>query len=88
MERTAFFCVALLVAGPTFAQTPDTSIEIDLQEQTAYLIRNGRAVLSTPISSGRYGHLTEVGSFKVVEKERNHFSLFMVESKTPGATPS
>ena len=55
MERAVFFfCVALLVAGTTLAQTPDTSIEIDLQEQTAYLIRNGRAVLSTPISSGRF----------------------------------
>ena len=68
------FCAAAMAATSTFAQTPDTSIEIDLQEQTAYLIRNGRAVLSTPISSGRYGHLTDVGSFKVVEKERNHFS--------------
>ena len=68
------FCVAAITATSTFAQTPDTSIEIDLQEQTAYLIRNGRAVLSTPISSGRYGHLTDVGSFKVMEKERNHFS--------------
>ena len=68
------FCVAAITATSTFAQTPDTSIEIDLQEQTAWLIRNGRAVLSTPISSGRYGHLTDVGSFKVMEKERNHFS--------------
>jgi lipoprotein-anchoring transpeptidase ErfK/SrfK len=74
MKRAAsFFCVALL-AGSALAQAPATSIEIDLQEQIAYLIRNGRAVLSTPISSGRYGHLTEVGSFKVVEKERIHFS--------------
>ncbi|MBA3833644.1 MAG: L,D-transpeptidase [Chthoniobacterales bacterium] len=40
----------------------------------AYLIRDGRAVLSTPIATGRYGHLTETGSFKVVEKERSHFS--------------
>lgn len=68
------FCVAAIAAGSVFAQTADTSIEIDLQEQTAYLIRNGRAVLSTPISSGRYEHLTEIGSFKVMEKERNHFS--------------
>ena len=75
MKRVAcLFAVAINVAGSIFAQTSSTSIEIDLQEQTAYLIRNGRAVLSTPISSGRYGHLTDVGSFKVVEKERNHFS--------------
>jgi lipoprotein-anchoring transpeptidase ErfK/SrfK len=51
-----------------------TSVEIDLQEQTAYLLRNGRLVLATPISSGRYGHLTKNGSFKVLEKERSHYS--------------
>jgi lipoprotein-anchoring transpeptidase ErfK/SrfK len=56
------------------AQTNPYSIEIDLREQTAYLIRDGRAVLSTPISSGRYGHLTSTGSFKVIEKELNHSS--------------
>jgi lipoprotein-anchoring transpeptidase ErfK/SrfK len=74
MKWAAFLCLAALAAGSAFAQAPGTSIEIDLQEQTAYLMRNGRAVLSTPISSGRYGHLTDVGSFKVMEKERNHFS--------------
>ena len=56
------------------AQSNPYSIEIDLQQQTAYLLRNGRAVFSTPISSGRYGHLTETGSFKVIEKELNHHS--------------
>jgi lipoprotein-anchoring transpeptidase ErfK/SrfK len=52
----------------------ETSVEIDLQEQRAYLLQNGRPILASPISSGRYGHLTETGSFKVVEKERNHYS--------------
>ena len=51
-----------------------TSVEIDLQEQTAYLIRGRHLVLESPISSGRYGHLTETGSFKILEKERNHYS--------------
>ena len=49
-------------------------MEIDLQEQRAYLLENGRPVLASPISSGRYGHLTAGGSFKVIEKERNHYS--------------
>ena len=40
----------------------------------AYLLRDGRPVLASPISSGRYGHLTKTGSFKVLEKERNHHS--------------
>jgi lipoprotein-anchoring transpeptidase ErfK/SrfK len=67
-------CALVVAAMSASGQTPATSIEIDLQEQTAYLIQNGRAVLATPISSGRDGHLTETGSFKVIEKERSHFS--------------
>jgi lipoprotein-anchoring transpeptidase ErfK/SrfK len=76
MRRALGFIAIWIFAwsGTTSAQSSPYSIEIDLQDQTAYLIRDGRAVLSTPISSGRYGHLTGTGSFKVIEKERNHFS--------------
>ncbi|PYK44636.1 MAG: hypothetical protein DME46_06065 [Verrucomicrobia bacterium] len=49
-------------------------VEIDLQQQTAFLIRGRGLVLESPISSGRYGHLTQTGAFKVVEKETNHYS--------------
>jgi hypothetical protein len=49
-------------------------VEIDLGQQRAYLLRGRHVVLESPISSGRYGHLTETGSFKVIEKERNHYS--------------
>ena len=62
-----FFCAAISLRA-------ETSVEIDLQEQMAYLLRDGRPVLASPISSGRYGHLTKTGSFKVLEKERNHYS--------------
>ncbi|MFL6499890.1 MAG: L,D-transpeptidase family protein [Candidatus Udaeobacter sp.] len=62
-----FFCAAALLRA-------ETSVEIDLQEQRAYLLENGRPVLASPISSGRYGHLTQTGVFKVIEKERNHYS--------------
>ena len=54
--------------------TAQYAVEIDLQEQTAYLLRGNRVVLASPISSGRSGHLTETGSFKIIEKERNHYS--------------
>lgn len=64
---TIFLCATALSRA-------ETSVEIDLQQQRAYLLDNGRPVLASPISSGRYGHLTETGSFKVVEKERNHYS--------------
>jgi len=64
---TIFICVIGLLRA-------ETSVEIDLQQQRAYLLENGRPVLASPISSGRYGHLTRTGSFKVVEKERAHYS--------------
>lgn len=50
------------------------SVEIDLEQQMAYLIEGRHIVLQSPISSGRPGHLTQGGSFQVIEKERNHFS--------------
>ena len=68
-----FLGVAILFCAIVLSRA-ETSVEIDLQEQRAYLLQNGRPVLASPISSGRYGHLTQTGSFKVVEKERNHYS--------------
>jgi lipoprotein-anchoring transpeptidase ErfK/SrfK len=62
-----FFCAAT-------SSRAQTSIEIDLEEQAAYLLQSGRVVLASPISSGRYGHFTERGSFKILEKERTHYS--------------
>jgi lipoprotein-anchoring transpeptidase ErfK/SrfK len=65
------FSIFICATTSVFAET---SVEIDLQEQTAYLLKNGRPVLASPISSGRYGHLTKTGSFKILEKERAHYS--------------
>ena len=64
---TIFLCASAWLRG-------ETSVEIDLAQQRAYLLRDGRPVLASPISSGRYGHLTSTGSFKVIEKERSHYS--------------
>lgn len=72
------FCgitVWLLLAGSAWAQSSSPyRIEIDLEEQRAYLLRGRQVLLVSPISSGRSGHLTETGAFKVVEKERDHRS--------------
>src|SRR3954447_13086115 len=64
------FCLVAICANAA----SDYSVEIDLQQQMAYLIRGRQLVMSSPISSGRSGHLTGAGSFKVIEKERNHYS--------------
>src|SRR5207247_3913448 len=66
-ELAIFLCATALLRA-------ETSVEIDLQEQRTYLLQNGRPVLASPISSGRYGHLTRTGSFTVLEKERSHYS--------------
>jgi lipoprotein-anchoring transpeptidase ErfK/SrfK len=68
--------LALFLFGASAVVRAQTgySVEIDLEQQTAYLIRGRRIVLASEISSGRSGHLTETGSFKIIEKERNHFS--------------
>ncbi|MBV9009322.1 MAG: L,D-transpeptidase [Verrucomicrobia bacterium] len=73
--RTGIFAfIFCLAAVSRIHAASGTSVEIDLEEQRAYLLQGRRVLLATPISSGRYGHLTETGSFHVIEKERNHYS--------------
>jgi lipoprotein-anchoring transpeptidase ErfK/SrfK len=71
--RWAAVVILLFCGARSFAQS-GVRVEIDLEEQRAYLLQGRRILLTSPVSSGRYGHLTETGSFKVMEKERNHFS--------------
>jgi lipoprotein-anchoring transpeptidase ErfK/SrfK len=67
--------VSFIIATVASAQTENPfRVEIDLSQQTAYLIQGRRVAMQSPISSGRYGHLTQTGSFKVIEKERSHNS--------------
>jgi|SRR5947209_9532748 len=74
LRKGIFAVVLLLLATSVSYAAPGYQVEIDLQQQTAYLIHGRHVVLASPISTGRSGHLTETGSFKIVEKERNHFS--------------
>jgi lipoprotein-anchoring transpeptidase ErfK/SrfK len=62
------------VASPPPRPPSPYSIEIDLEEQRAYLLKNGRKFAESPISSGRQGHETPTGNFEVIEKDLNHFS--------------
>jgi len=61
-----------VVPSPT--PGPSYSIEIDLQTQRIYLLKDGHKFVDAPISSGRAGHLTPTGDFAVIEKDPNHFS--------------
>ena len=72
--RGVWLWTGIILGSWTAQAAAQYSVEIDLQRQTAYLIRGNRVVLASPISSGRSGHLTETGSFKIIEKEWNHYS--------------
>jgi hypothetical protein len=50
------------------------AIDIDLTTQRAYLLYDERAVLESPISSGRVGHATPTGIFRVTDKDLKHTS--------------
>src|ERR1700693_814132 len=54
------------------AQQP--AVIIDLTEQTAYLLEDGRVAFVSPIASGKDGCGTPIGSFKVISKDLNHQS--------------
>src|SRR3954471_23908201 len=73
-KRWLLIALFLIVGAAASHAQSAYSVEIDLEEQTAHLLRGRQVVLSSPISTGRSGHLTQTGSFKIIEKERNHFS--------------
>jgi hypothetical protein len=50
------------------------SIAIDLGTQKAYFYKSGQVVGMSPISSGREGYRTPTGNFKIIQKNRDHYS--------------
>lgn len=72
--RKGIFAFVVCLCASVATAAPGDSVEIDLDQQMAYLIRGRHVLFATPVSTGRAGHLTAPGSFKIIEKERNHFS--------------
>jgi hypothetical protein len=66
----ALFTFALCVK--LSAQQP--AVIIDLTEQTAYLLEDGRVAFVSPIASGKEGWGTPLGSFRIISKDLNHQS--------------
>lgn len=52
----------------------DPSIVIDLGSQEAVYYKGGKEVGRAPVSTGREGYSTPTGAFKVIQKNKNHFS--------------
>jgi lipoprotein-anchoring transpeptidase ErfK/SrfK len=66
--------MAISAALLTITARAQYSVQIDLGDQKAYLLYDDRAIMESPISSGRYGHLTPTGTFTVTDKDLNHSS--------------
>ena len=61
----ALFTIALC----TKLSAQQTAVIIDLTEQTAYLLEDGRVAFVSPIASGKEGWGTPIGSFRVISKD-------------------
>jgi L,D-transpeptidase-like protein len=96
MKATSWFALALVILGAApELRAQHTAVVINLTEQTAYLLENGRVALVSPIASGKEGWGTPIGRFHIIKKDVNHVSAdfgLVVDSYgriiDPNATPS
>jgi len=70
--KLAIVLIAIALCAKLSAQQP--AVIINLTEQTAYLLEDGRVAFASPIASGKEGWGTPIGSFKVISKDLNHQS--------------
>jgi len=74
MFFSKFIKVSLISLIPCVSSYADKYIEIDLSRQVGYAIDDGDVIFSGKISSGKPGHRTPVGFFRISEKKRYHKS--------------
>jgi lipoprotein-anchoring transpeptidase ErfK/SrfK len=72
VTKLAIILFGIGLAGRLSAQQP--SVIVNLTEQSAYLLENGRVAFVSPIASGKEGRGTPTGSFKIISKDLNHRS--------------
>jgi lipoprotein-anchoring transpeptidase ErfK/SrfK len=67
--------ISLLALALTMKPNAQQSgVIINLTEQAAYLVEDGRVVLISPIASGKEGRGTPTGTFRIISKDLNHQS--------------
>ena len=62
------------VAWVSLAAAAQTKVIINLSEQRAYLVEQGRVTLVSPIASGKPGWSTPTGNFSIFNKDIDHRS--------------
>jgi lipoprotein-anchoring transpeptidase ErfK/SrfK len=70
--RVAIALFAFGLVGRVTAQ--QARVIIDLTEQAAYLVEDGRVAIVSPIASGKEGWGTPTGNFRIISKDLNHRS--------------
>lgn len=65
--------LAVLLSGSA-GMASQTRVIINLSDQSAYLIQQGRVILVSPIASGKSGWSTPTGNFTIFNKDIDHRS--------------
>jgi len=73
-KLVAFFILLWMVDSIVPSMASDMRVVINLSEQKAYLLRESKVILTSPISSGRAGWSTPRGSFHIFSKDIDHRS--------------
>lgn len=68
---------------PEIAPAGPVVVVVSLDEQRAYVYRNGVAIGVSTISSGRKGRETPTGVFSILQKEKIHFSNLYDDAPMP-----
>jgi hypothetical protein len=71
---TKLAVVLITIALSAKLSAQQAAVIINLTEQTAYLLEDGRVAFVSPIASGKDGWGTPTGHFRVITKDLNHQS--------------
>ena len=72
--KKALFMALAVVLWVGAATASETWVIINLSEQRAYLVEQGKVTLVSPIASGKPGWSTPTGNFSVLRKDIDHRS--------------
>ena len=83
MNRVVFMIFIFTIANLYASK----SLKINLSKQKIYATENGKVMFSASISSGKHGHNTPVGTFRILDKEKFHISNKYPEPKGGAKMP-
>lgn len=79
-----------LVPAPAAAAAPapeppegPVKIVVSIPQQRAYVFKDGELVAAAPVSTGRRGHPTPVGTFRILQKQVHHRSNIYSNAPMP-----